>query len=406
MERTDKIARGSLCQDTGRKRERQRHSQREKQAPCREPDMGLDPGTPGSHPGLKTVLNCWATRAALSYGFTAFSVIAEFSNRGFSKDMKVIGHPGFQDSRCLWFQETSSLEGCDGPCRTGPGQAEWARRRCTGQSLYCLLPLPSQLGVPRLLGANCTSGLAHPDEAVRGPDCGLCCAFCQKGPRSLQRPPLPNHPHLRTLPLQVCSQHKQPTGSAGSQLHDPRNQNPSIPKVFRKFLCSLKWETPGKSCSPSVFSSEIASCREPSCSAPHPTRSRDSSRAQRWVHMPPSRALAVPESLPSAAGDLAGGHFLLSWFPRVAASALLREFMCPPGGPRWSPPEAALGVPVWGPLGGETTGSRGPSGTVGPGGSPRGHAYSTLASLEARPPIGGWVQALLTFPRVPLQRFC
>ena len=34
-------------------RERQRHRQREKQAPCREPDMGLDPGTPGSHPEPK-----------------------------------------------------------------------------------------------------------------------------------------------------------------------------------------------------------------------------------------------------------------------------------------------------------------------------------------------------------------
>ena len=35
------------------KRERQRHSQREKQAPCKEPDVGLDPGTPGSHPEPK-----------------------------------------------------------------------------------------------------------------------------------------------------------------------------------------------------------------------------------------------------------------------------------------------------------------------------------------------------------------
>ena len=33
--------------------ERQRHGQREKQAPCREPDVGLDPGTPGSCPELK-----------------------------------------------------------------------------------------------------------------------------------------------------------------------------------------------------------------------------------------------------------------------------------------------------------------------------------------------------------------
>ena len=41
-----------------RERERQRHRRREKQAPCREPDAGLDPGTPGSHSGLKVVLNC------------------------------------------------------------------------------------------------------------------------------------------------------------------------------------------------------------------------------------------------------------------------------------------------------------------------------------------------------------
>ena len=34
-------------------RERQRHTQREKQAPCREPDVGLDPGTPGSRPEPK-----------------------------------------------------------------------------------------------------------------------------------------------------------------------------------------------------------------------------------------------------------------------------------------------------------------------------------------------------------------
>ena len=31
--------------------ERQRHRQREKQAPCRKPDTGLNPKTPGSCPG-------------------------------------------------------------------------------------------------------------------------------------------------------------------------------------------------------------------------------------------------------------------------------------------------------------------------------------------------------------------
>ena len=39
--------------DTEGGRGRQRHRQREKQAPCREPNMGLDPRTPGSHPGPK-----------------------------------------------------------------------------------------------------------------------------------------------------------------------------------------------------------------------------------------------------------------------------------------------------------------------------------------------------------------
>ena len=39
--------------DTETERERQRHRQREKQAPCREPDVGLDPWSPGSGPGPK-----------------------------------------------------------------------------------------------------------------------------------------------------------------------------------------------------------------------------------------------------------------------------------------------------------------------------------------------------------------
>ena len=36
-----------------RETERQRHRQREKHALCKEPDVGLDPGTPGSCPGPK-----------------------------------------------------------------------------------------------------------------------------------------------------------------------------------------------------------------------------------------------------------------------------------------------------------------------------------------------------------------
>ena len=36
-----------------RERERPKRRQREKQPPCREPDAGLDPNTPGSCPGPK-----------------------------------------------------------------------------------------------------------------------------------------------------------------------------------------------------------------------------------------------------------------------------------------------------------------------------------------------------------------
>ena len=36
--------------DTEKQRQRQRE---EKKAPCREPNAGLNPGTPGSHPELK-----------------------------------------------------------------------------------------------------------------------------------------------------------------------------------------------------------------------------------------------------------------------------------------------------------------------------------------------------------------
>ena len=48
-----------FMRDTHTERDRQidRHRQREKQAPCRKPDVGLDPGTPGSRPGWKAALN-------------------------------------------------------------------------------------------------------------------------------------------------------------------------------------------------------------------------------------------------------------------------------------------------------------------------------------------------------------
>ena len=42
-----------FIRDTEGERERQRHRQREKQAPCREPYVGLDPRSPGSRLGPK-----------------------------------------------------------------------------------------------------------------------------------------------------------------------------------------------------------------------------------------------------------------------------------------------------------------------------------------------------------------
>ena len=46
--------------------------QREKQAPCRDPDVGLDPRSPGSHPELKAVLNRCATGLSPSPFFKLF----------------------------------------------------------------------------------------------------------------------------------------------------------------------------------------------------------------------------------------------------------------------------------------------------------------------------------------------
>ena len=57
-----------MC-NTQRQRERQRHRPREKQAPFREPDVGLHPWSPGSCPGMQAALNRCATRAALFFGF-------------------------------------------------------------------------------------------------------------------------------------------------------------------------------------------------------------------------------------------------------------------------------------------------------------------------------------------------
>ena len=63
-----------------RERQRQRHRQRERQAPCREPDVGLDPRSPRSHPGPKAALNqlshpgCPIFRVLMKLILTTFAI--------------------------------------------------------------------------------------------------------------------------------------------------------------------------------------------------------------------------------------------------------------------------------------------------------------------------------------------
>ena len=50
--------------------EREAETQEEGEAgSMQEPDVGLDPRSPGSRPGLQAALNCCATGAAQSVGF-------------------------------------------------------------------------------------------------------------------------------------------------------------------------------------------------------------------------------------------------------------------------------------------------------------------------------------------------
>ena len=68
-------------------RERQRHRQREKQAPCREPNVGLDPGTPGPRPRPK------AGAKPLSHpgipNFILFNVVVFTFKTNFNTDMQL-----------------------------------------------------------------------------------------------------------------------------------------------------------------------------------------------------------------------------------------------------------------------------------------------------------------------------
>ena len=63
-----------------KERERVRGRSREKQAPCREPDGGLDPGTPASRPGLKA--GAKRLSPAGIPNFVAFQAHGSCINRG------------------------------------------------------------------------------------------------------------------------------------------------------------------------------------------------------------------------------------------------------------------------------------------------------------------------------------
>ena len=52
-----------------RQTERGKTEQREKQAPCREPDVGLDPQTSGSHPELKADVQPLSHSGAPTFSF-------------------------------------------------------------------------------------------------------------------------------------------------------------------------------------------------------------------------------------------------------------------------------------------------------------------------------------------------
>ena len=61
-------------------RERQKHRQREKQAPCKEPDVGLDPGSWNHALGQRQMLNHWPSQVSQdmsSYSSSAIDLLVD-----------------------------------------------------------------------------------------------------------------------------------------------------------------------------------------------------------------------------------------------------------------------------------------------------------------------------------------
>ena len=84
----------------GTERERQRHKQREKQALCREPDVGLHPGTPGPHPGPKA-----GTKLLSHPGIPNYPIFSQW-------DPKLVPDFFWQDSSSLVASLLSSVTRC------------------------------------------------------------------------------------------------------------------------------------------------------------------------------------------------------------------------------------------------------------------------------------------------------
>ena len=78
--------------DRERKRERERQSyrKREKQAPCRESDVGLDPRTPGSRPEPKADPQSLSHLGVSTEGASSFRSPAGSRNREDGMDWKTV----------------------------------------------------------------------------------------------------------------------------------------------------------------------------------------------------------------------------------------------------------------------------------------------------------------------------
>ena len=111
--------------DRERERERQRHRQREKQAPCREPNVGLDPGTPGSRSGLK------AGAQLLSHpGIPRERILSRLSDKNASA-----GSPGGSAVWCLPLAQGVILESQDRVPRQAPCMEPAFPSACVSASL-------------------------------------------------------------------------------------------------------------------------------------------------------------------------------------------------------------------------------------------------------------------------------